>query len=159
MQEKWIPNSEAGVRATLEEMKQLARAGGFYMLLDQLTLRPPDIDRYLAEHWDYVYMPLNGQVLRSVPWMLSDLKKKQKITGACADAAIFAGAILTFQQQSINYDNRSASFVAVRPPHELAFDHVFTLVTDYQDITWRIDPTAPSNADYTNWEPMTLKLF
>ncbi len=153
MIERSIPRSDAGIRAVLREMKELANAPF------AAVVEPRAIHAFLAEHWDYEFQPLAGQILRTVPRMLHELNTRGKITGACADAAILAGAILYSDRRRRPELVKSAWFAAVRPPQSVTFDHVCTMAIDRADVPWRIDPTAPADADYTNWEVMELPLF
>lgn len=157
--EKYIPRNEAGTKATLVEMLRLCQDAAIArpcppMLQTMVqVIAPRRLDAFLRHTWNYVP---DGEIelLRTVPRLLEDQARTGYFEGDCDDACIIAGACLILQQPGLV----KAALAAVRRPHDTSFSHVFCLVLDRQG-TFRVDPTAPMDADYQNWEMFTVRLF
>lgn len=143
--EKIIPRGEQGIRAILYEMRRLSITGSL-----NFGIAPAVIDTCLRRSWIYEFSPLGPQVLQTVQRMWTDFGNTGFFHGACADAAVLAGAMLCGNRPYV----LAAWFVAVRPPHEPDFEHVFTECLGPGLI--RIDPTAPLDADYTHFQRMEV---
>lgn len=157
--EEWIPRGDKGVMETLYKMRDLAMAPSeFFTGLARSRAVPlRDLDAWLRSHWRYVPDAIDGQpveVLRTLDNLASTFLRTQMFEGDCDDAAIAAAAFLQRMPGS------RGRFVAARPPEDPDFSngHVFCVFALYQQ--WvRVDPTAPLDANYTNWELKTIPLF
>ena len=157
----WIPRNEAGTRSTLYTMLDIARAG----YLEARPIHPEKIDRVLRASWKFVS---DGQyeTIRTVNRMMVDLSTHGAFLGDCDDAAVMAAAmLLRWKRLVLMFDKKTGSpgahawFVAMRPPKETAFAHVFVVAQMDDGHTFRIDPTVPPDAPYAGWESMLVPIF
>lgn len=97
------------------------------------------MDTWLRNHFQY--RPEQEEVIRTVPFMLTDLDSSSAIEGDCDDIATFTGAWLMML-------GIPARFTAIQSQPEGEFDHVFA---EGQGGGWwqPIDPTVPLGTVYT----------
>jgi len=145
-----IRSGAAGTQQTLQVMADLARQGATHSLIRQagLNMYADQVDSYIRGIWRFVRE--EDEVLRSVETQVSNFYRYGALIGDCDDAAIIAGAIALAKSSKNGF---RPQFVAVRPLIQPEFQHVYTEWGPF-----RIDPTAPPSADYTNWERMVYPL-
>jgi len=147
---KEIRRGEAGTRDTLEEIRRLildAMSDNRSKLFESLAHNIPiqALDRALRELWNYVE---DGDVelIRTAGRLADDFWRTGRFEGDCDDACVVAGVILILQQRPIE-------IVAVRFPADAQFSHVFI-----RSHRFRIDPTAPPDANYDGCEEMVVRI-
>lgn len=159
-----IPRLEQGTRATLNEMYILAYAGQDVPLA--ALMRPEGLDGTLRNIWFYLpdgmvetmstiekmYREFNQEIAVTVDGQPYGVKPPGFVAGDCDDAAVLAAAVLLHARR-LSLGVGKISFVAARPAKSSQFEHVF-VVFDYHGQAVRVDPTAPVDADYTNYEMM-----
>ncbi len=139
MTEFVIPRGSAGTRIILRYMAERIRHSAF-----TVSTEPRRIDQVIRESWFYEDANgLNG-ILQNI--------RPGGMRGNCADAAIVAGSML--QAWRLAGNRLLFWLVALRAPDSQEFNHVAIMVSDEGGRFW-IDPTAPRDADYSNWEDMT----
>lgn len=157
-----LGDSEAGVRRTLKIMSNVARAGVDTPGLDTFAcaIVPWMLDHALRQFWLYVPDPVTAEQVRTIPVMVAQFRLHAQFAGDCDDAATLAASMLLVIQHWTNRffepPRRVAAIqiVAVRPPDSVSFSHVFTEYMTSGLTFVRVDPTAPKDTDYTNWERM-----
>lgn len=154
MTEQAIPRGAGGTLATLTTIASLAYAGAQYPELRRFagTISPRSVDTVLRNVWKFV-SDGEHETVRSIPRLMDDFLKYGTFFGDCDDAAVLSAALLLTWPFMVH-----ASLDAMRSPASPAFEHVFVSAEDGLGV-FRIDPTAPRDADYTNWERLSLPLF
>lgn len=152
--QKTIQRNEAGTRQTLDVMRQLARDGAAWpgQALKYFGEYPAVLDESMRQRW--VYVP-DGQheLIRTPGRMAADLEESGNFQGDCDDAAVWAAAALLTNEENVS----KILLVAVRPAGEMRFTHVFVEVLTAGG--WlRIDPTAPTDANYQFFERMEMEV-
>ena len=152
IREIFIRPGRAGTLETLKLIDQLGWEGSRSIPGFILSIPLPYWDATLRSRWDYeAVREVEGipaqQGFQSIVQMISHFQQTGRVRGDCAEAAVLVVAVAIVCRLSYR-------IVAVRPPDEIEFSHVFVEVT-FNNYVYRIDPTAPVEADYTNWERMT----
>lgn len=161
---KSIPRLEQGTRTTLTEMYYIAAIGRDVPLAASMS--PEGLECALRSIWWYVpdgmvetistIEKMNREFNQNVPVFvdgyLFGAKPPGFVAGDCDDAAVLAAAVLLHARPG-NPDVGGIAFVAARPARSFLFEHVF-VVFEYRGRPVRVDPTAPADADYSNWETM-----
>jgi len=146
-----IKHGAAGTRQTLALMVTVTRAGAALPMIQTLanTLDPTAWEGLMRQYWRFVEEL--EETLRPVDFQMDTLLRSGHMLGDCDDAAMVVGAVALAGQKPIR-------FVAVRRGPDSEFTHVFAEVATVavRDKTYwlRVDPTAPTDADYTGWERM-----
>ena len=146
MRSHFIPAGAAGTRSTLAAMVAISLNASPHI---DVVMDPRTLDSFLRDNWNFVEDGANE--------FIRDPLKNGRMVGDCDDAAVWVGALLYAYRKRNNVLSH-AFFVAVRPPNESDFQHVFTIAEDKHG-TFRIDPTAPADANYKGWEEMRHPLF
>lgn len=146
-----IPRNESGTRATLHIMRRLAHETSVWSIGRSFQF-PEKLDELLRSKWCYV-ADGDHELIRTLDRMGSDFLKHGCFIGDCDDAAVMAAAILIHSAKAPT----AVRFAAGRPARSPHFLHVFVLF-DLDGQTYRVDPTAPIDADYSNWELMIAPL-
>jgi hypothetical protein len=154
----FILRGPAGIRATLEMIFNQAVIGGRLVYVSRFVSTVPldQWDTVLREYWDY--QDEDAETLRSVRLQIESLMRGGKLIGDCDDAAIVSGALA--QAAHLPF-----VVVAVRAPTSHEFTHVFVEVVDVHtprerhrsvrmSRMFKLDPTAPPDANYSDWERM-----
>lgn len=152
IREIFIRPGRAGTLETLQLIQQLGQVGAAAVPPFVLGLPIPSWDATLRSRWDYeARREVNGipaqQTFKSMALMITNFRQTGRFRGDCAEAAVVVVAVATAGRISYR-------IVAVRPPDDIEFSHVFVEVP-FRNFIYRIDPTAPVDADYTNWERLT----
>lgn len=154
---KHIPRGMEGIRQTCRELIALAEMGQQNQTLRRITriLPPRATDNFLRTVWNY---KPDGPVeqLTTIDRLCADYQQTSHFTGDCDEAATVAAAMLLLDRPSV----KGATVVGVREPNSTWNEnaHVFVVGIDHHGI-FRIDPTAPADADYQFWEPLTIRIF
>jgi hypothetical protein len=146
--EIFIRPGRAGTLETLQLIEQLGRKGAPMIPFLLLGIHPSRWDGMIRPRWQYeMRRSVDGkeaqQTFRSIDQQLFLFRKTGHMAGDCAECAVVVVAVAIAT-------GRPYEILAMRPPDELVFRHVFVEVEGY-----RIDPTAPTDADYTGWERLT----
>ncbi len=153
-----IRRDRNGTWDTLQFIQSLGRQGSTNQYVILLTNSRPvrEWDAVLRHYW--LYEPEQEELLRTIPRQVQNVIQYQKLIGDCDDAAVVAVAMAEAKkrhQVTSSYPLLSYQIVAVRRSDEPQFSHVFVEILLGHQL-WRIDPTAPTDADYTNWERLVL---
>lgn len=136
-----------GTWDTLRFIYQMGQTGttSDYVKRFVLTVPLQNWNTILKQYWDY--QDEEEETLRSVATQIDSLMHYGKLVGDCDDAAVMAVALCAAS-------NLPCKVVAVRQPQDSEFSHVFVESAAPQQRITRLDPTAPINASYVNWERM-----
>lgn len=148
-----IPPGYAGTYRTVEFIASLARTGARDPRLKRYLpdVGIPFIDSSLRNYW--VYADEENETLRGVDVQIDNFTQRYQLIGDCDDAAVVAAALAIFARSP------NVVIVAVRRPDETEFSHVFVEAEDVNEpgTFYRLDPTAPTDANYDGWERMEMR--
>jgi hypothetical protein len=155
MTEHFIPRGNAGSIATAQAIVALAQDGLNNPDLRRfaVSVSPRSLDHILRGLW-HIVPDGTHEVVRSIPRLMTDFQTRRKFFGDCDDAAVLSAALMMLWAGSVQH----ASLDLLRTPQSPTFEHVFVTAVDSYG-AFRIDPTAPRNASYTNWERLATPLF
>jgi len=139
-----IRRGRTGTHDTLELIYGMGLQGSTERDVQQFVRSFPasQWDGLLRQFWQFEEE--ETETLRSVRLQADYLRRSGVMIGDCDDAAVVAVALGYAYSPNIELH-----VVAVRSPASHEFEHVFVEIGNL-----RIDPTAPVNADYRNWERM-----
>lgn len=146
--EIFIRPGRVGTLETLQLIERLGRKGSGMVPFLLMAIPPSRWDGLIRSRWEYssrrsIDGKLAQQTFRSIDMQLLSFQRTGVMGGDCAEAAVVVVAVAIA-------GGRPYQIVALRRPEDLEFSHVFVEVQGY-----RIDPTAPTDADYTGWERLT----
>jgi len=139
-----------GIRQLAELMKRFA----VEQSLDSGAanqVEPRRLDGEFRDVLRYVADPI--QSLRTPQFLRADFGTTGSITGSCADLATLAAAAL-YRNARVKH----LTFVISRQPADAFQWHAFLTVEEIDGTTYRIDPTAPIDADYTTAEVLEFPI-
>jgi hypothetical protein len=151
IREIFIRPGRPGTWETLELIDRLGSEGASLIPHYIAALPVSSWDSQLRGRWVYeARRSVQGvpaqQTFRSVAQQISNLQVTGRLHGDCAEAAVIVVAVAIAGGLPYN-------IIALRPADETEFAHVFVIV-NARGSFYRIDPTAPTDADYTTWEHM-----
>lgn len=152
--ERYIARGNRGTIETMRAMLDVATEGAPGIPpTRKFVMR--SFDAALRSNWNYV-PDGDMETIRTIERMFFDFRTTGHFQGDCDDAAVLACALVLIEPKARPGIRRmewlrTANLVAARPPEEMDFKHVFVEAVDGNG-AFLIDPTAPVDADYTDFE-------
>ncbi len=135
-----IQRGRQGTWETLQLIDSVGQAGQNIVYVKRIVESVPvnAWSELLRRYW--LFQDEERESIRSVRSQIQSLQAYGRLIGDCDDAAVIVVALA--RSAHILY-----KVVAVRRPDDNEFSHVFVMVNGVP-----IDPTAPVDANYLNWE-------
>jgi hypothetical protein len=147
----WLPRGDAGVRATVQWMRQVARLGGITPLVRHVTARlvlgapaslyPRLIRDWIGEHTTFLADPTHAEALHDPGWMVDQILTAGLVQVDCDDVAMLAAAM------GLSIGLRARFVIVGFGSPSAPYRHVWTELADASGVRWLpVDPTRPQQS-------------